>query len=49
MVFSFGRQGELVLESPERADHGDIAALSAKEGVEVETLDVVELYLHGFE
>ena len=43
-----GREGELVLEGPERADRGDIAALGAEEGVEIQTLNVIELDLHGF-
>lgn len=37
-----------VLEGPERADGGDVAALGAEKSVKIQTLDVVQLDLHGF-
>jgi len=44
----FRRQRQFVLEGPQRANGGDVATLGAEEGVKVETLDVIELDLHGF-
>jgi hypothetical protein len=47
-VLLFRREREPVLEGPQRADGGHVAALSAEEGMEIQTLDVVKLDLHGF-
>ncbi len=44
-----GCEGDLVLDGPDCPDRSDVAALGAEEGVEVQTLDVIELQFHGFE
>lgn len=43
-----GGEGNLVLDRPDCLDGGDIATLGTEEGMEIETLDVVELDLRGF-